>query len=237
VFPVGIDTRDFTAFAESPGAERQIARLRKSLQGREMIIGVDRLDYTKGLVERLLSFERLLEIHPAFRGEVSLMQIAPPSRGTVPEYANIRRSLEVATGHINGRFAESDWVPIRYLNRSFSRRALAGLLRASRIGLVTPFRDGMNLVAKEYLAAQDPENPGVLVLSRFAGAAHQLGAALIVNPYDIHAVAEALEHGLSMPLDERHDRWSAMMETLRRDDVAAWRNRFLTTLRTARVAA
>ncbi len=195
-----------------------------------MVIGVDRLDYTKGLVERLQAFEQMLETYPAMRGTVTMLQVAPPSRGEVPEYADIRRALETTAGHINGRFAEFDWVPIRYLNKPFSRRALSGLLRGSRVGLVTPLRDGMNLVAKEYVAAQDADDPGVLVLSQFAGAAHQLDAALIVNPYDMNAVAEALHLGLSMPVEERRERWSEMMDGLRSDDVTAWRNRFLGAL-------
>ncbi len=234
VFPIGIDTEDFAELAETPEAKRQLARLRDSMHGRQLIIGVDRLDYTKGLVERLQAFEQMLETYPAARGRVSLMQIAPPSRIEVPEYSDIRRALETAAGHINGRFAEFDWVPIRYLNKRFSRRALSGALRGSRIGLVTPLRDGMNLVAKEYVAAQDASDPGVLVLSRFAGAARQMNGALIVNPYDLHAVAEALHRGLEMPREERRERWSAMMEGLRQDDVTAWRNRFVSALRAAR---
>ncbi|MFQ5959143.1 MAG: trehalose-6-phosphate synthase, partial [Alphaproteobacteria bacterium] len=234
VFPIGIDADAFAELAESPESQRQLKRLRDSLQGRRMIIGVDRLDYTKGLVERLRAFEQLLETYPETRGQVSLMQIAPPSRIEVPEYGDIRRALEATAGHINGRFAEFDWVPIRYLNRPFSRRALSGVFRGSRIGLVTPLRDGMNLVAKEYVAAQDASDPGVLVLSRFAGAARQLDGAQIVNPYDLHAMAEALHRGLEMPLEERRERWSTMMEGLRRDDVTAWRNRFLSALRATR---
>jgi len=230
VFPIGIDTEDFAALARTPEAQRQMRRLANSLQGRQLVIGVDRLDYTKGLVDRVQAFERLLESYPEMRGRVSMMQIAPPSRSEVPEYADIRHSLEATAGHINGRFAEFDWVPIRYLNKAFSRRALSGLFRGSRIGMVTPLRDGMNLVAKEYVAAQDETDPGVLVLSRFAGAAHQMGAALIVNPYDLHDMAEALHRGLTMPLGERRERWETLMEGLRRDDVTAWRNRFLGTL-------
>ncbi len=237
VFPIGIDTDEIAALPGTPEVQRQIKRFKDSLRGRDMVIGVDRLDYTKGLVERLQAFEQMLESYPAMRGGVSMLQIAPPSRGEVPEYADIRRALEAAAGHVNGRFAEFDWVPVRYLNRRFSRATLSGLYRGSRVGLVTPFRDGMNLVAKEYVAAQDADDPGVLVLSRFAGAAHQLDAAIIVNPYDTDAVAEALHLALTMPIDERRDRWSSMMEGLRRDDVAAWRNRFLSALGAHRAAA
>ncbi len=237
VFPIGIDTEDFVALANSPQARRQADAVRKSLHGRHMIIGVDRLDYTKGLPERLQAFERLLEDHPENRRQVSLLQIAPPSRSDVPEYRDIRRTLETTAGHINGRLAELDWVPIRYINKSYSRRTLAGLYRSSRVGLVTPFRDGMNLVAKEYVAAQDADDPGVLVLSRFCGAAQQLRGALIVNPYDSLEVAENLQRGLRMPLEERRKRWSEMMTGLRREDVRAWRDSFLDALGAVRLAA
>ncbi|MEE8248023.1 MAG: trehalose-6-phosphate synthase, partial [Alphaproteobacteria bacterium] len=205
--------------------------------GRHLIIGVDRLDYTKGLPERLEAFQRLLQDHPENRSHVSLLQIAPPSRLDVPEYKDIRLRLETTAGHVNGKFAEVDWVPIRYINRYYSRRTLAGLFRTSRIGLVTPLRDGMNLVAKEYVAAQDEKDPGVLLLSRFAGAASQLGDALIVNPHDVAEVAAKLQQGLRMPLAERRQRWSAMMAEVRRSDVKSWRDDFLEALGAVRLAA
>ena len=182
-FPISIETADIEHQATVAGRSRQVARLRESLIDRDMIIGVDRLDYSKGLPQRLEAFHTLLETYAENRGRVTFMQIAPPTRSDVQEYIEIRRELESKAGHINGMFADFDWVPIRYLNKSFSRRSLLGFYRSSRIGLVTPLRDGMNLVAKEYVAAQDPENPGILVLSRFAGAAAELDAALIVNPY------------------------------------------------------
>ncbi|MEE9249916.1 MAG: trehalose-6-phosphate synthase, partial [Alphaproteobacteria bacterium] len=207
------------------------ARLEESLAGRRLIVGVDRLDYSKGLVERFHSFERMLERYPDLRNRVTMMQIAPPSRSDVAEYLEIRRTLETSAGHINGRFAEFDWVPLRYLNKSFSQRALMGFFRSSHVGLVTPLRDGMNLVAKEYVAAQDPKDPGVLVLSRFAGAAEELKSALIVNPYDADEVAEALHRALEMPLEERRQRWRSAMEVLEHNDVSAWRDHFVEALR------
>jgi trehalose 6-phosphate synthase len=161
------------------------------------------------------------------------MQIAPVSRGEVAQYRTLRREIEGGAGRLNGKYAEFDWVPVRYLNRSFSRQTLAGFYRVARIGFVTPLRDGMNLVAKEYVAAQNPDDPGVLVLSRFAGAARELKAALIVNPFDVDQLAEALHHGLVMPLDERRSRHAAMMEVLRVNTIAAWRERFLTELQAA----
>ncbi|HBF99044.1 MAG TPA: trehalose-6-phosphate synthase, partial [Alphaproteobacteria bacterium] len=157
----------------------------------------------------------------------SFVQIAPPSREDVAEYIDIREQLEQMAGNINGQYSDYDWTPLRYLNRGFSRQALAGMYRASRVGLVTPLRDGMNLVAKEYIAAQSEDDPGVLVLSRFAGAAKQADGALIVNPYDIYAVAEALQTALNMPFDERLERRNRMMDRMRREDVAAWRNDFI----------
>ncbi|HEV7368687.1 alpha,alpha-trehalose-phosphate synthase (UDP-forming) [Arenibaculum sp.] len=232
-FPISIDTDSLTALAQSAANARQTERLRESLVGRDLIIGVDRLDYSKGLPQRFEAFHCLLETYPANRGHVSFMQIAPPSRTDVPEYQAIRKELEASSGHTNGRFAEFDWVPIRYLNKSFTRRTLAGFFRVSRIGLVTPLRDGMNLVAKEYVACQDPEDPGVLVLSRFAGAAQELSAALIVNPYDVEGVAEALQRGLSMPLEERRERYHANMEVLRTHDIAKWRDDFVGSLTAA----
>jgi trehalose 6-phosphate synthase len=229
-FPISIDTEPLVALARQAANTRQTERLRDSLVGRDLIIGVDRLDYSKGLPQRFESFHCLLENYPANRGHVSFLQIAPPSRSDVPEYIAIRKELETLSGHINGRFAEFDWVPIRYLNKSFTRRSLAGFFRVSKVGLVTPLRDGMNLVAKEYVACQDPEDPGVLVLSRFAGAAEELGAALIVNPYDIESVADALQRALTMPLEERKARYNAMMEVLRRNDISLWRENFVTAL-------
>ena len=237
VFPVGIDPDEFVSLANSPQARQQAKAMRDSLSGRHLIIGVDRLDYTKGLPERLEAFQRLLQDHPENRSHVSLLQIASPSRSDVPEYKDIRLRLETTAGHVNGKFAEVDWVPIRYINRYYSRRTLAGLFRTSRIGLVTPLRDGMNLVAKEYVAAQDEKDPGVLLLSRFAGAASQLGDALIVNPHDVAEVAAKLQQGLRMPLAERRQRWSAMMAEVRRSDVKSWRDDFLEALGAVRLAA
>ena len=158
------------------------------------------------------------------------MQVAPPSRGGIAEYSEIRRTLETLAGHVNGELADVDWVPIRYLNKSFSRRALFGFLRQAQVGLVTPLRDGMNLVAMEYLASQRPDDPGVLVLSRFAGAAEHLSDALIVNPYDVEGVAKTIQTALSMPLEERRERWRRSMHVLWSNSVEAWFERFVTRL-------
>ncbi len=230
--PIGIDVPEVAAMAVSGEARRQAQRVAATLADRHLVIGVDRLDYTKGIPERLRAFELLLRNYPEQRRRVTFMQISAPSRESVPEYLELRQSVELLTGHINGRHGEADWVPLRYINRSFSRRALMGFFRLSRIGLVTPLRDGMNLVAMEYVAAQDPEDPGVLILSRFAGAAgHLKDGALVVNPYDTHHVADALQEGLTMSREERRLRWERMMHSLTTHDIGAWRDRFLSHLR------
>lgn len=230
IFPIGIDTEDFVRAGQQATRTTASKWFENHDSDRYWMIGVDRLDYSKGLVERFHGFQRYLENNPKQRGKVTLLQIAPPSRSEVPEYREIRRSLEAEAGHINGRFADFDWVPINYLNKSFNRQELAGFYRHSRVGVVTPLRDGMNLVAKEYVAAQNPLDPGVLVLSRFAGAARELDAALIVNPFDTDGVADALRQGLTMSLEERRERWGSMMDVLRSNTLTAWRDNFLETL-------
>jgi trehalose 6-phosphate synthase len=231
VFPISIDTDAFARSAEHAADAPETKRLSESLVGRSLIIGVDRLDYSKGLPQRFEAFDQLMERHREHRSRVTLMQIAPPTRGQVAQYRALRRELEGLAGHINGKLAEFDWVPIRYLNKTFARNTLAGFYRLARIGLVTPLRDGMNLVAKEYVAAQDSSDPGMLVLSRFAGAARELDAALIVNPFDAEAMAEAMHQGLIMPLEERRARWTEMMEILLRNSITKWREDFLRALR------
>ena len=230
IFPIGIDVEELEKTAQEVGRGKGSRRMRIKPSNRTWIVGVDRLDYSKGLVQRFQSFERFLESHPAYRGAVTLVQIAPPSRSEVIEYRDIRHTLEGEAGRINGRFGEFDWVPINYLSKSYTRIELVGFYQASRIGLVTPLRDGMNLVAKEYVASQNPEDPGVLVLSRFAGAARELESALIVNPFDYEGVADAIAKGLEMPLEERRSRWAAMMENLRANTLTTWRDKFLNTL-------
>src|SRR5690606_39069306 len=198
---------------------------------RQHVIGVDRMDYSKGLPERFAAVGKLLDEYPECRGKVSVTQIAPPSRSSVEEYQALRNELDGLSGRINGDYGELDWTPLRYLARSFSRDELAGLFSISHVGLVTPLRDGMNLVAKEYVAAQNPEDPGVLILSEFAGAAEQFEAALLVNPYDTSALAEAINMALHMPLAERRERWQALYELVTRYDIVWWRDRFLADLR------
>ena len=185
-------------------------------------MGVDRLDYTKGLPQKFRAFGRFLEKYPDYRRKVTLSQIAPPTRETMAAYADIRHELEMLSGSINGRYGELDWVPIQYIHRSTPRKMLVDVYRNSRIGLVTPLRDGMNLVAKEYVAAQDPDDPGVLILSRFAGAAEQMKEALIVNPYDVEEMADNIKVALEMGLTERQERYQALLEGVRRHDTFGW---------------
>jgi trehalose 6-phosphate synthase len=231
VYPIGVHVDEVRHEAAAPANQRHAARLRASLLGRPLILSVDRLDYSKGLRPRFIAFEQFLERFPQRQGNVVFMQIAPPSRGDIETYREIRHELEAEAGRINGRFAEVDWVPLRYLNRGFARSTLMPLYAEAQVGLVTPLRDGMNLVAKEYVAAQDPDNPGVLVLSQFAGAARELDAALIVNPYDEAGVATALDRALAMGRDERRERHAAMMVVMRHNSLDAWRERFQADLR------
>jgi len=228
--PIGIDTAEFVEASRSTAARYTYYRMRQSANGRDMIVGVDRLDYSKGLEERFLGYERLLSSNDDLHGEVFMLQIAPPSRADVQSYQEIRASLDSLSGRINGAFADVEWVPIRYVNRGYPRDRLAGIYRAAKVGLVTPLRDGMNLVAKEYVAAQDPEDPGVLVLSQFAGAAEQLKQALIINPHSPEDVSDAIKQALEMPLEERKARWRALMANIEAEDVQWWRKSFTDAL-------
>jgi trehalose 6-phosphate synthase len=228
--PIGIDVEEFAAAAQTREAALQIERLNRRTVVRSHIIGVDRLDYTKGLPERFKAFRKLLETHPEHTKTVTLMQIAPPTRIEVEAYANIRKELEELSGAINGEFGDFDWTPLRYIHRTMPRDTLAALFRGSEAGLVTPLRDGMNLVAKEYVAAQNEDDPGVLILSKFAGAAEELEEALIINPYDIDDMANAMQTALKMPLPERKERHGALLNRIKKHDVRYWRKCFLSVL-------
>ncbi|KAF1690769.1 alpha,alpha-trehalose-phosphate synthase (UDP-forming) [Pseudoxanthomonas taiwanensis] len=232
-FPISIDTENIARQAAAAVSKPAVRALRTSLEDRMLAIGVDRLDYSKGLPERFHGFERFLQRHPDQKGRLTYLQIAPLSRTDVTEYRNLRSQLEQIAGHINGAHAEPDWTPLRYVNRNFPHATLTGFYRTARIGLVTPLRDGMNLVAKEYVASQDPENPGVLVLSLLAGAAQELREALLVNPHDLDGVADAIATAATMPLARRKERWHAMMEHLRKHDIQAWRKDYLAALESA----
>ena len=225
-FPIGIDTEDFIAAAEAASPEDRL----RSLTGAELMIGVDRLDYSKGIPQRFRAFQTLLEEHPELHKRIAFLQIAPPTREEVEAYQAIREETEHLAGRINGQFATINWTPIRYIHRPIPREKLAGLYRQARIGLVTPLADGMNLVAKEFVAAQDPGDPGVLILSRFAGAAERMQDALIINPHDSWETAEAMAKALDMPLRERQDRHARLLEVVKREDVHWWSAQFLDAL-------
>ncbi|MEZ2131962.1 MULTISPECIES: alpha,alpha-trehalose-phosphate synthase (UDP-forming) [unclassified Sinorhizobium] len=230
VYSIGIETAAFAELARKADNTSIVQKTRKSIEGRDLIIGVDRLDYSKGISQRIDAFERFITANPAHHNRVTYLQITPKSRSEVPEYEAMQRMVAEQAGRVNGAIGTVDWVPIRYINRSVGRNILAGLYRLARVGLVTPLRDGMNLVAKEYVAAQDPNNPGVLVLSRFAGAARELKGSLLVNPYDIEGTANALARALNMSIEERRERWSRMMTHLLEHDVSRWCEDFLSDL-------
>lgn len=230
VFPIGIDVECIANCAAKAMAAESVQRTLQSLLGRRLIIGVDRLDPSKGLLERFRAYRQFLEDFPEQAGQVTYLQIAPLGRQKVRSYAQIRDSLEQSSGKTNGRFADADWTPIRYLNRNFPHETLMGFLRAAQVCLVTPLRDGMNLVAKEYVAAQDPDDPGVLVLSNRAGAARELEDALLVNPYDTRGIARALQTALTMPLCERRRRHERLLMMLHQKDVHRWHTRFVEEL-------
>jgi trehalose 6-phosphate synthase len=234
VFPIGIDPEKFAQQAARAVSHPDVSRLRRSLNGEKLAIGVDRLDYSKGLINRISAFDRMWTLQPALERTVSLLQIATPSRGGIEAYGNLQSELARLVSDVNGRHGEVDWTPIRYLNKGFSQTVLAGLYRTAQVGVVTPLHDGMNLVAKEYVAAQNPADPGVLVLSKFAGAANELDTALLVNPHDIDGMARTIATALSMPLIERRMRWEAMMTKLRGSTIQDWFAHFVDTLQETR---
>ncbi|MEJ0048725.1 MAG: trehalose-6-phosphate synthase [Rhodospirillales bacterium] len=233
-FPVGIAPRVYARAARHAARTPTSEKLRASLEGKQLILGVDRLDYTKGIPLRIQAFGQFLDDHKAWLDKVTLLQLTPKSRSEVPEYADLDREVSTLVGQVNGNHANPSWTPIRYVNKSFSRGVLAGIYRMARVGLVTPLRDGMNLVAKEFVAAQDPADPGVLILSRFAGAAERMQGALIVNPHEPAAVSAALATALEMPLEERRTRWQQMFDEVMTNDIDNWAQDFLAALAATR---
>ncbi|GHD90453.1 alpha,alpha-trehalose-phosphate synthase [UDP-forming] [Pseudocitrobacter faecalis] len=230
VYPIGIEPEEIAKQARGP-LPPKLAQLKAELKNVKNIFSVERLDYSKGLPERFQAYEALLEKFPQHHGKIRYTQIAPTSRGDVQAYQDIRHQLETSAGRINGQYGQLGWTPLYYLNQHFDRKLLMKVFRYSDVGLVTPLRDGMNLVAKEFVAAQDPENPGVLVLSQFAGAANELTSALIVNPYDRDEVATALDRALNMPLAERISRHAEMLEIITRNDIHHWQAQFMSDLK------
>lgn len=229
-WPISIDVEDFQRLAQGREALDTFQAMRRQYRNRRLMVGVDRLDYSKGLPQRMRAFADLLKRYPENRGQTTLIQIASPSRENVSAYEALRHRMDMMCGAINGDYGELDWMPVRYIHRTLARKRIPGLYRAARVALVTPLRDGMNLVAKEYIASQDPGDPGVLVLSRFAGAAEQLTDALLVNPYDTAGTAEAMQSALQMPLQERQARHQRLMAVLRQRDIHWWFRSFLAAL-------
>jgi trehalose 6-phosphate synthase len=228
--PIGIDVDEFQRLGQGKEAQDMLATLRYQYANRRLLVGVDRLDYSKGLPQRLRAFQRLLQSYPENRHSAVLVQVAAPSRESVDAYAELRLEMEAISGAINSEYGELDWMPVRYMHRAVARKRLPGLYAAASVALVTPLRDGMNLVAKEFVAAQDPDDPGVLVLSRFAGAAEQMTQALLVNPYDTQAVAEAIQRALQMSLSERRQRHAELLAGIRQYDVHWWHRHFIENL-------
>ncbi|MFC0268430.1 alpha,alpha-trehalose-phosphate synthase (UDP-forming) [Kushneria aurantia] len=236
VFPISIDVDAAREMAERGAHSPRSERLKASLRGGPLIIGVDRLDYSKGIYQRFRAFEQLLENTLSRYGNITYLQIAPLSRTGVERYAALRHDLERIAGHVNGRFSSYDWMPLRYLNTGYDRETLMGFMRQSRVALVTPLRDGMNLVAKEYVAAQDPQDPGVLMLSSFAGAAEQLDGAMLCNPFDVEEMADMLDAALSMSLEERKARWQRLHEVISTHDIHRWGRTFVEALNASAAA-
>ena len=232
-FPIGIDVEEFTRLTHASDAMETFESMRAEYSRRRLLMGIDRLDYSKGIPQRVRAFRELLDRYPENRDSATLIMIASPTRDDVNAYGDLRQELEGLCGSVNGDYGELDWMPVRYIHRMVARKRVPGLCRAAAVGLVTPLRDGMNLVAKEYVVAQDPEDPGVLVLSRFAGAAEQLKEALLVNPYDTQGMADSIQQALQMPLAERQARHQKLMARIREHDVHWWRRSFLQALQTA----
>ena len=224
-FPLGISYKDFASPAESKKITKKAAKLKKMHNDRNFILGIDRLDYTKGILDRIKAFELFLEQCPEYREKVVLVQIASPSRNKIEEYCTMKKEIDEAVGSINGRFGNDGWTPLMYFSRKISQQSLLAYYNAADVGLLTPLRDGMNLIAKEFTAAKDES--GVLILSEFAGAAEELNEALIVNPFDIQATAWAIKTAIEMPAEEKKQRFQSMKKKVREHDAEWWLNNFL----------
>ena len=225
-FPIGIDQRRFSSGARSRPVEERAWYIHEDLPERKLILGVDRLDYTKGIPERIRALGRALERYPELRGNVTFIQVVVPSREDVPEYAQLKREIERLVGQVNGRFTQSGWTPIHYIYRSLEWEELLAYYRTCEVAFVTPLKDGMNLVAKEYCACSLDD--GVLVLSEFAGVAGQFrNGALLVNPFDVDGMADALQRALTMEPAERRSRMRRLRRNVARQNVFWWVDAFL----------
>jgi trehalose 6-phosphate synthase len=230
-FPISIDFEEFAQAAAKPEVASRASAIRRDLSDSFLVLGVDRLDYTKGIPERLRSFRVLLRNHPDLRGRITLVQIVVPSREDIPRYKDLRTDLELLVSRINGEFTQAGWVPIHYMHRNLGRDELLAYYRAADIALVTPLKDGMNLVAKEFCAAQVDER-GVLIVSEFAGAGPELRqGALVVNPNDFAAVAKAIHQACVMPVEQKRERMRLLRRLIRENDVQRWAESFMDAAR------
>jgi trehalose 6-phosphate synthase len=225
--PIGIDVTRFKDMAHDPSIEEEAQKFRERMGTDNIVIGIDRLDYTKGIHSRMLAFEQFLEENPEYHGDVSFFQIATPSRTELESYQKIRREVDEVVGRINGRFARDDWVPVNYRYRTYTQYELCAFYRAADAALITPLRDGMNVVTQEFVTATQD---GVLILSELTGAAYLLPEALQVNPYDLGGLADAIKTALEMPTDEKKDRLRGLKHTIEDLDVHNWANNFLSDL-------
>ena len=223
-FPLGISYKDFASPTKSQNVIKKAAQLKKMNNDRDIVLGIDRLDYTKGILDRIKAFEFFLEKYPEYREKVVLVQIASPSRGKIEEYCSMKKEIDEAVGSINGRFGNEEWTPVVYFSRKMSQQSLLAHYKAADVGLLTPLRDGMNLIAKEFIASKD--NDGVLILSEFAGAAEELNEALLVNPYDVCAIAGAIKTAMEMPAEEKEQRFQSMKEKVREHNSEWWLKNF-----------
>jgi trehalose 6-phosphate synthase/phosphatase len=229
-FPLGIDFKRYAEGPDKPESSGVVELNRQQMEGRRIILSVDRMDYTKGLLHRLDAFDEFLARYPQYRGRIQMIMVAVPSREDVREYDLLRRQVEEAVGRVNGRHGTIGWTPIHYVYEGLPFHELVALYRVSDVCLVTPLRDGMNLIAKEYMAARTEEEPGILVLSEMAGAAHELGEALIVNPNNTAEVAHAIRDAIEMPPEEARERARIMCDRLERYDVFTWAHDFVDSL-------
>jgi trehalose 6-phosphate synthase len=233
VDPIGIDAASFARTASVAASGPDAKALRASLGDTSLAIGADRLDYSKGLIKRFEAIDRFFATYPQYRHKVTMMQVAARSREEHGAYQRLRRDLDRIVGDINGRYSEFDWAPLRYITRTVRRDSLAGFYRLARMAIITPLRDGMNLVAKEYVAAQDILDPGVVILSRFAGVAEEFTDALTVNPYDADEIAAAMHQALTMELGERRERWQALYRQVTHNTAERFCDVFLSHLNKA----
>jgi trehalose 6-phosphate synthase len=229
-YPIGIDVDEMHELARTDAAREAFESTRGGPDGEKPLVGVDRIDHSKGLPQKFAGYRQFLRDNPQWRERLYLLQIGQPSRTEVTAYRELHETLQTRAGQLNGELGGLHWSPLRYRTQSLPRDVLAGVYRAASAALVTPLRDGMNLVAKEFVAAQDPDDPGVLILSRFAGAAAQMREALLVNPYSREDVADAIRRAVEMPRSERIARWRPLHAGIVREDLTAWRTRFLRDL-------